>query len=66
MIQGTKDQIEGAIHDAKGKVKETAGQAIGNADLELEGKAKNLGGKVQKSVGQAEQVRGARNVCDGS
>jgi uncharacterized protein YjbJ (UPF0337 family) len=56
MNQSTKDQIEGAIHDAKGKVKETAGQAIGNADLELEGKAENLGGKVQKKVGRVKQV----------
>ena len=56
MNQSTKDQIEGAIHEAKGKVKETAGQAIGNPDLEIEGKTENLGGKVQKKVGQVEQV----------
>jgi uncharacterized protein YjbJ (UPF0337 family) len=56
MNPGTKDQIEGAIHELKGKVKETAGQAIGNPDLALEGKAENLSGKVQKKVGQVEQV----------
>ena len=56
MNQSTKDQIEGAIHEAKGKIKEAAGQAIGNPDLELEGKAENLGGKVQKKVGQVERV----------
>ena len=56
MNQGTKDRIEGAIHEVKGKAKETAGQAIGNPDLELEGQAENLGGKVQKKVGQVEQV----------
>jgi uncharacterized protein YjbJ (UPF0337 family) len=56
MNPSTKDQIEGAIHAAKGKVKETIGQAINNPDLELEGKAENLGGKVQKKVGQVEQV----------
>jgi uncharacterized protein YjbJ (UPF0337 family) len=56
MSQSTKDQIEGAIHEVKGKVKETAGQAIGHPDLELEGQAENLGGKVQKKVGQVEQV----------
>jgi len=33
-----------------------SGQAIGNPDLELEGQAENLGGKVQKKVGQVEQV----------
>jgi uncharacterized protein YjbJ (UPF0337 family) len=54
--QSTKDRIEGAIHEVKGKAKETAGQAIGNPDLELEGQAENLGGKVQKKVGQVEQV----------
>ncbi|HMD76650.1 MAG TPA: CsbD family protein [Terracidiphilus sp.] len=56
MNQSTKDQIEGAIHEAKGKVKETAGQVLGNPDLELEGIAENFGGKVQKKVGQIEQV----------
>ena len=56
MNQSTKDRIEGAIHEVKGKAKETAGQAIGNPDLELEGQAENLGGKVQKKVGQVEQV----------
>ena len=55
MNQSTKDRIEGAIHEVKGKAKETAGQAIGNPDLELEGQAENLGGKVQKKVGQVEQ-----------
>jgi uncharacterized protein YjbJ (UPF0337 family) len=56
MKQSAKDQIEGTIHEAKGKVKETAGHAVGNPDLELEGKTENLGGKVQKKVGQVEQV----------
>ena len=44
MNQGTKDQISGAIHEVKGKANETAVQA------------ENLGGKVQKKVGQVEQV----------
>jgi uncharacterized protein YjbJ (UPF0337 family) len=56
MNQSTQDQIEGAIHEVKGKVKETAGQAIGNPNLEAEGKIENFGGKVQKKVGQIEQV----------
>ena len=56
MSQSTNDQIEGAIHEAKGKVKETAGQLLNKPDLEAEGKAENFGGKVQKKVGQVEQV----------
>ena len=56
MNLSTKDQIEGAIHEVKGKVKETVGQTINNPDLTAEGRAENLGGKVQKKVGQVEQV----------
>jgi uncharacterized protein YjbJ (UPF0337 family) len=44
------------LTEAKGKVKETVGHAVGNPDLELEGQAENLGGKVQKKVGQIKQV----------
>ena len=56
MNQSTKDQIEGAIHEAKGKVKQTAGQILNKPDVEAEGQTENLGGKVQKKVGQVEQV----------
>ena len=33
MNSSTKDKIKGRIHEAKGKVKEEAGKAIGNPDL---------------------------------
>ena len=56
MKPSTKDQIEGQLHEAKGKVKEAAGHAIGNPDLESEGQVEKLGGKVQKKVGQVEKV----------
>jgi len=56
MNQSTNDRIEGAIHEAKGKVKETVGQVLNKPDLEAEGQIENLGGKVQKKVGQVEQV----------
>ena len=56
MNPSTKDQIEGAFHEAKGKVKETAGHAVNNPDLESEGKVENLGGKIQKKIGQVEKV----------
>jgi uncharacterized protein YjbJ (UPF0337 family) len=52
----TNDRLEGAFHEAKGKVKETAGRVLNQPDLEVEGKTENLGGKVQKKVGQIEQV----------
>jgi len=56
MDPSTKDKIEGAIHEVKGKVKETVGHVTNNPDLEAEGKAENLGGKVQTKVGQIERV----------
>jgi uncharacterized protein YjbJ (UPF0337 family) len=56
MKTSTQDQIDGHIHEVKGKIKETVGHAIGNPDLEAEGKGETLGGKVQKKVGQIEQV----------
>jgi uncharacterized protein YjbJ (UPF0337 family) len=56
MNPSSKDQIEGAFHEVKGKVKAAAGRAVGNPDLEDEGTAENLAGKVQKKVGQIEKV----------
>jgi uncharacterized protein YjbJ (UPF0337 family) len=56
MKPGTEDQVEGTIHETKGKIKETIGQVINKPDLEAEGKAETLGGKFQKKVGQVEQV----------
>jgi uncharacterized protein YjbJ (UPF0337 family) len=56
MKPSTKDQIEGMLHEVKGKAKETAGQVTNNPDLVAEGQAEKLGGKVQKKVGQIEQV----------
>jgi uncharacterized protein YjbJ (UPF0337 family) len=56
MNPSTNDQIEGKFHEVKGKVKEAAGQVVGNPDLEAEGKAENLAGKIQRKVGQIEKV----------
>ena len=56
MKPSTNDQIEGKFHEVKGEIKETAGHAARNPDLESEGKVENLGGKVQKKVGQVEKV----------
>ena len=56
MNPSTKDQVEGKVHEAKGKVKEKVGQATNNPNLETEGQVENLGGKIQKKVGQVEKV----------
>jgi uncharacterized protein YjbJ (UPF0337 family) len=56
MDPSTKDQTEGKVHEVKGKIKQVVGHAVGNPDLEDEGAAENLDGKIQKKVGQIEKV----------
>lgn len=46
-----KDRIKGSAEQAKGKVKEVAGKALGDSKLETEGKADQVAGKVQNAVG---------------
>jgi uncharacterized protein YjbJ (UPF0337 family) len=54
--QSTKDEIKGKLHEAKGTVKEKAGQVINNPNLTAEGQTEKLAGKVQEKVGQVEKV----------
>ena len=56
MNNSTQDQVEGKLHEAKGKVKEKIGQATNNPNIEAEGVDENLGGKVQNKVGQVKKV----------
>lgn len=58
MKSSTKDEAQGKWHKVKGKVKELAGKAVGNRDLESEGKAENAAGNVQEKVGEAKEVFG--------
>jgi len=58
MNDSTKDKIEGAVHDVKGTLKEKIGRATNDPDLEDEGTAEKIGGKVQKKVGDVEKVFG--------
>ncbi|HTY69402.1 MAG TPA: CsbD family protein [Alphaproteobacteria bacterium] len=46
-----KDRIEGAGHEAKGKIKEVAGKVTGDKKTEAEGTAEKVGGKVENTVG---------------
>jgi len=54
--QSTKDQVEGAVHETKGKLKEKAGQIANDPDLEAEGQGEKIAGKIQKKIGQVEKV----------
>ena len=58
MKHSTKNQAEGGLHKAKGKVKETLGKLIDDPDLEAEGQVEKIGGKIQEKIGQVEKVVG--------
>ncbi len=45
MKSSKSDEVEGKMHQAKGKIKEIAGKVILNPDLEAEGKKENKTGK---------------------
>ena len=56
MKDSTKDKVEGAVHELKGAVKEKVGKAVDNPDLQDEGTAEKIGGKIQKKMGDIEKV----------
>ena len=56
MSSSTEDKAKGTAKDAVGTVKQKAGRAIGNPDLEDRGTAEKVEGKVQKKVGDIKKV----------
>ena len=58
MDSSTHDKVEGTAKEAVGKVKEKTGKAIGNQDLQDRGNAENVGGKVERKVGDVKKVFG--------
>ena len=56
MKSSQKDQIDGTLHEAKGKLKETIGKLTNNPDLAADGRSEKLAGTIQKKVGQIEKV----------
>ena len=51
-----KDQIRGAVDQAKGTVKEAVGKTIGDKKIETEGVVDKLTGKVESAVGDAKET----------
>ena len=50
-----KKKLEGGLDTAKGRIKETAGVATGNRELEGEGKLDQLKGKLKDAAGNLRQ-----------
>ena len=46
-----KDRVKGSVEQAKGQVKEVAGKLTGDSKLENEGKADQVAGKIQNTIG---------------
>jgi uncharacterized protein YjbJ (UPF0337 family) len=51
-----EDTLKGSGQDLAGKVKETAGNAIGDNSLKGEGLADQLAGKAQKAIGSVKEL----------
>jgi uncharacterized protein YjbJ (UPF0337 family) len=54
----TKNENAGKVHEVKGKIKEKVGHQTNNPDLEADGTAEKVAGKVQKKIGELEKVVG--------
>ena len=61
-MSSTTDKIKGLANEAVGNVKQAAGKATGNDKLVAEGKAQELKGEAQKTVGDVKD--GAKNLAD--
>jgi uncharacterized protein YjbJ (UPF0337 family) len=61
-IMPDHDRVEGAGKNVGGKLKEAAGKVTGDEKLKAEGRADQMEGKVQNTVGGVkDSVRDARN-----
>ncbi|MBE7199390.1 CsbD family protein [Methylobacterium sp. A49B] len=61
-MSSTTDKLKGLANEAVGNVKQAAGKATGNDKLVAEGKAQELKGEAQKTVGDVKD--GAKNLAD--
>jgi uncharacterized protein YjbJ (UPF0337 family) len=57
-----KDQVKGRLNEAKGKVKEETGKALGNPRMQGEGHAEKATGKAQGAWGDAKEK--AKDIID--
>jgi uncharacterized protein YjbJ (UPF0337 family) len=60
-----KDQVNGTVKDAAGKVQQKTGEVIGSTEQQAKGLAKQVEGKTQKKVGDVkEAVKDASRDAD--
>ncbi len=56
MKPSTENEIAGKARELKGKIKEKLGHLTHDSGLDAEGIGENIGGKIQKKIGQVEKV----------
>ena len=56
MKTSTTDKIEGTFHEAKGAVKQKAGEIMNDPNLKAKGQAEKNAGKAQNKVGDIKKV----------
>lgn len=55
-MSSTTDKIKGLANEAAGSVKQGVGKATDNEKLQAEGKAQELKGDAQKTVGETKDI----------
>ncbi|WGJ16332.1 CsbD family protein [Methylocapsa sp. D3K7] len=55
-MSSTTDKIKGMANEAAGVVKQGAGKAVGNPNLEVEGVLQKGKGEAQQAVGKAKDA----------
>jgi uncharacterized protein YjbJ (UPF0337 family) len=58
MKSSTKDEVAGKVREMKGAVKEKVGKLTNDPDLEAQGIAEKVAGKIQHKIGQVKKVLG--------
>jgi len=64
-----EDEVDGKWEQAKGWVKDKAGEVTGDGDLEAEGEAQRAGGKTQEAWGEVKSgigdaIKGVGDAID--
>ncbi|QCI68493.1 CsbD family protein [Phreatobacter stygius] len=52
----TSDKIKGLANEAAGNVKQAAGKAIGNTEMQVKGAMQERKGEAQQAVGKAKDA----------
>ncbi len=58
MLNSTKQQLEGQLHEDKGAAKQEAGEITNDPELVSEGRTEKIAGIVQKTLGKVEKALG--------